>query len=323
MPSLPLQLVLFMLGAMLLTIFLVMVLLPYFRKAITQTVRTDVIEHHKTKEGTPTMGGAFIVIPMLLSMFFLELSPPVITALIAFFGFSLIGGLDDFLKQKRGRGSGLTGKQKSVFMLILSVVIIYRLSFDNSLQLWQVPFCNHIIDLSWLSLPSALFVILGTSNAVNLTDGLDGLLLMPFVFSLLGFAVINFVEPSSHQLLPIIFVLLGSCLALLCFNINPARLFIGDTGSLGLGGVLATIALLMQKALLLVPLGLLFVLEALSVILQVISFQTTGKRIFRMSPLHHHFELLGHSESTIACYAWLFSLIMVIITVMLEVCKWL
>lgn len=311
-----------LLGSMLFTIICISYLLPCFSSFIIQTVRTDVIQHHKFKEGTPTMGGVFIAITLVGSMFFIEQTSKVITALFAFFSYSLIGFIDDFYKIKRGNGNGLTGRQKVLLMIISASCILYRLTFEGSWHYWQIPFSGLEFDLAWYSVLPIYFVIIGTSNAVNLTDGLDGLLLMPYALALLGLVALSMMTNMNDALLPLMAVILGSCFGVLLFNINPAKLFLGDTGSLGLGGFLATISLLMHKALFLVPLGLLFVVEALSVIIQVISFKFRGKRIFKMSPLHHHFELHGFSENTIVAFAWVISLIVVIITVLLEASRW-
>jgi len=316
-------LVIALLLAFTLTVFAVMLLLPRFTN-LRQTVRVDVIEHHASKEGTPTMGGALLAIIVLaLALALTALDASLALSLMALLGFAVIGGLDDALKLMRGKGQGLSARQKLLLMIILATALVYWLAnIDPSFSKWQLPFLGGEIDLGILGYPAAIFVLIGSSNAVNLTDGLDGLVLMPLVIAFLGFIVLFGASGSLQSITIMLSILTGACLGLLVFNVNPARLFLGDVGSLGLGGVLAMIALLSHKALFLVPMGLIFVVEAFSVIMQVIAFKTTGKRVFKMAPLHHHFELKGWREPTIVSLAWIISMLCVLVTVMVEVPIW-
>lgn len=316
-------LVIALLLAFSLTVFAVMLLLPRFTN-LRQTVRVDVIEHHASKEGTPTMGGALLAIIVLALAFMLTaLDARLSLSLMALLGFAVIGGLDDALKLMRGKGQGLSARQKLLLMIILATALVYWLAnIDQSFSIWQLPFWGGEIDLGILGYPAAIFVLIGSSNAVNLTDGLDGLVLMPLVIAFLGFIVLLGASGSLQSITIMLSILTGACLGLLVFNVNPARLFLGDVGSLGLGGVLAMIALISHKALFLVPMGLIFVVEAFSVIMQVIAFKTTGKRVFKMAPLHHHFELKGWREPTIVSLAWIVSMLCVLVTIMVEVPIW-
>lgn len=303
------------------TTILIKIALNTFLKRFGQTVRTDVLDHHKSKEGTPTMGGGVIVVTMILCwLFFGSSSLESYVLLLALIGFAFIGFVDDCQKLIRGRGRGITVGQKTLLMLIVSIAIIY---FLPDSQYWQIPFSNVTLDLGVWGPILALLALIGTANAVNLTDGLDGLVLMPIILAFSSFLVITLVLKIDHNFSWFLAGIIGSCAGVLLFNINPAKLFLGDTGALGLGGALATLALMLKKAFLLLPLGLVFVVEAMSVILQVISFKFRGKRIFKMSPLHHHFELSGIRENTIVSVVWLLTFIVALLTVIFEVAVWL
>lgn len=300
------------------TFILTFYLLPKLGKYCKQTVRNDVLAHHSNKEGTPTMGGGFIVFVTIgISLLFFDLSYQLITVISSMILFAMIGFCDDFLKLKRGRGQGLTAKQKTSLMLIASLWVIgYFCLNDHSYNIWQIPFTNLTVDLGYASILIYFLALIGTANAVNLTDGLDGLVLMPMVLILLGLLCIVIAEKLALGSFIALFA--GSCLGLLFFNCYPAQLFLGDLGSLSLGATLAVICFVLHKTLFLIAIGMLFVLEALSVIIQVFSFKKFGKRVFKMTPIHHHFELLGWHESKVVFVFWLFALLMVVLSVLFE-----
>lgn len=272
-----------------------------------QSIREEGPRSHRKKAGTPTMGGIFILVSAILVVCYNQLiDPSVLWLLFLTIGHGLLGFLDDFIKSEKRRNLGLTAKQKIVGQIVLSVLFTW--GCVNTLHLPQsisVPFTSWEQPLGLLYYPFALLVIVGTSNAVNLTDGLDGLAAGCSIICLSGYGVYCFLS-GYIDLGQCIMILAGSCMGFLFFNYHPAKVFMGDTGSLALGGAIAGIAVLTKSELLLILFGLIFVMEALSVIIQVISFKLTGKRVFKMSPIHHHFELSGWSEVAVVWSFWLF-----------------
>jgi phospho-N-acetylmuramoyl-pentapeptide-transferase len=302
-------------------------------KQIGQQVRNDGPQSHFSKAGTPTMGGGLILaatlIPALLWMDWTNPHLWFVTAVTMTYG--LIGFLDDCLKVSKKNTKGLSGKKKLVGQWSVALIIctahfwIYR---NGELHF---PFFKEwIIDLSWFYIPFAAFVIVGSSNAVNLTDGLDGLAIGPVMTTAACFAILAYVGGNvkiseylqlhylkdTGELAIFCACLIGAGMGFLWYNTFPAQVFMGDVGSLPLGGALGAIAVFTKNEILLVVVGGIFVVEALSVILQVGSFKLRGKRIFRMAPIHHHFELKGWPEPRVIVRFWIISIILAIIGLM-------
>jgi phospho-N-acetylmuramoyl-pentapeptide-transferase len=225
-------------------------------------------------------------------------------ALFVTLGHGVLGFLDDFIKVVMKRNLGLKARQKLLGQIIISVALAYIsvTYLHRGTDLW-IPYLNQFIDVGILYYPLIFLVVIGATNAVNLTDGLDGLASGVMISASLAYAIIS-LKFGHPELAAFATAVAGACLGFLVFNIHPAKVFMGDTGSLALGGAFAALGVLTKTELLLVVVGGVFVLEALSVIIQVTSFKTTGKRIFRMSPLHHHFELLGWSEKKVVTTFW-------------------
>ena len=293
---------------------IVLILTPIFiptlhKLKFGQSIRTEGPKSHQIKSGTPTMGGIFIVAGIVIATLFRsEISVEVALALFILIGHFILGFLDDYIKVVKKRNLGLKAKQKLAGQIIIAVVTIFigieELGINTTLWL---PGGTEI-DIGFLYYPLVLFVIVGASNAVNLTDGLDGLASGCMAVAASCYMVICML--TGHQDLAIFCAaIIGACVGFLRFNFHPAKIFMGDTGSLALGGAFAAVGILTHTELLLAVVGFVFVCEALSVILQVISFQSTGKRIFRMSPIHHHFELGGWSEIKVVFVFWTVGLI--------------
>lgn len=272
-----------------------------------QSVREEGPKSHRVKSGTPTMGGIFMLAASLVVVFFNKMiDPAVLWLLFLTIGHGILGFLDDFIKAEKKRNLGLTARQKMLGQLILAGLfcwgVVDTLGLPFSIA---IPFTQCDISIGWFYYPFVILVIVGTSNAVNLTDGLDGLASGCCIIAFSAYAVYCYMT-GVNDLGYFIIILAGSCAGFLFFNYHPAKVFMGDTGSLALGGAIAGIAVITRTELLLIFLGLIFVLEALSVIVQVASFQLTGKRVFKMSPLHHHFELSGWSEVHVVWAFWFF-----------------
>ena len=319
-------LIVFLIGGPLIRIF--------SRKDITGPIRQDgPIDHIVKKSGTPTMGGIIIIIGMLAStLFWADLSNIYIWTLIFIsLSLGLLGFLDDLLKIKHKNSIGLNSKLKFMGQLIIGLItllIIIIFSDHEFINNLYFPFFkNLIIDLGLFFIPFGLFVIIGSSNAVNLTDGLDGLATVPIMLVALSFTLISYVVGNVifSEYLQIQFIsgvgeiaifcgaIVGSCLGFLWYNAPPAKIFMGDTGSLSLGGSLAAVAIIVKHEIVLAIIGGLFVLETVSVIIQVISFKLTGKRVFMMAPIHHHFEKKGWAESTIVIRFWIIAIILALV----------
>jgi phospho-N-acetylmuramoyl-pentapeptide-transferase len=296
-----------------------------------QPIREDGPESHLlTKRGTPTMGGFLILFALAIStLLWADLSNGYVwVALCVTIGYGVIGFLDDYRKVIRRNSKGLPARGKLLLQVVIAAsaaLWVTQLSPAGLQDMLAVPFFkNVLIDLGWLFVPLAVLVVVGASNAVNLTDGLDGLAIVPVmiaagVFALIAYLVGNAVfanylqvhyVPGAGELAVFSGALVGAGLGFLWFNAPPARVFMGDTGSLSLGGALGTISVITKHELVLVLVGGLFVLEAVSVIVQVISFKLTGKRVFRMAPLHHHFEKKGWAEPTIVIRFWIIASIL-------------
>lgn len=295
------------------------IMLPILHKLkFGQSIRTEGPKSHQAKSGTPTMGGIMIVAGILLgTLAGAEMTAEVWLALFVTLGHFVLGFLDDYIKVVKKRNLGLRAKEKLAGQIFISLVVMYGatqlLGIDTSI--W-IPVANTNVDIGLLYYPLVLFVLVGTSNAVNLTDGLDGLASGTMAIAASAYAVVCAL--TGHMGLAVFCVsVVGACVAFLRFNAHPAKVFMGDTGSLALGGAFAAAGILTHTELLLAVIGLVFVCEALSVILQVISFKSTGKRIFRMSPIHHHFELGGWSEWKVVWVFWSVGLVMSIVGLMM------
>ena len=278
-----------------LTVILGFFAIPLLKKLkARQSIREEGPKSHRIKSGTPTMGGLFMLLSAVLVVIFNKMiDPSVLWLLFLTLGHGLLGFLDDFIKAEKKRNLGLTAKQKMLGQIILAVLfcwgVVDTLHLPYSIA---IPFTHTDISIGLLYYPFVVLVIVGASNAVNLTDGLDGLASGCCVIAFSAYAMFCYMT-GFNDLGYFIIILAGSCIGFLFFNYHPAKIFMGDTGSLALGGAIAGISVMTRTELLLIFLGLIFVLEALSVIIQVASFQLTGKRVFKMSPLHHHFDLSG------------------------------
>jgi len=301
------------------------------RQSGGQPIRDDGPESHLlTKQGTPTMGGVLILLALTsATLLWADLSNAFVWGALAItIAYGMIGFMDDYLKVSQHSSKGLSGKLKLVLQLaIAGVVTFWILSHlpDGMTTTLAVPFLKDmLLNLGWVFIPFAMVVMVGSSNAVNLTDGLDGLAIVPVmiaagVFTLIAYLVGNSVfatylqihyVPGAGELAVFCGALVGSGLGFLWFNAPPARVFMGDTGSLALGGALGAVSVITKHELVLAIVGGLFVLETVSVIVQVASFKLTGKRVFRMAPLHHHFEQKGWAESTIVIRFWIIASIL-------------
>mgnify|MGYP005905313139 CR=1 FL=1 len=289
------------------TVVLGLFAIPLLKKLkARQSIREEGPKSHRIKSGTPTMGGLFMLLALVIVVLFNRMiDPSILWLLFLTLGHGVLGFLDDFIKAEKKRNLGLTAKQKMLGQLILAVLfcwgVVDTLGLPYSIA---IPFSNIDISIGLLYYPFVVLVIVGASNAVNLTDGLDGLASGCCVIAFTAYAVFCVVT-GFNDLGNFIIALAGTCIGFLFFNYHPAKVFMGDTGSLALGGAIAGISVMTRTELLLVFLGLIFVAEALSVIIQVASFQLTGKRVFKMSPLHHHFELSGWSEVKVVWVFWL------------------
>jgi phospho-N-acetylmuramoyl-pentapeptide-transferase len=306
----------------------------FSNKKILNPIRDDGPKDHIIKKiGTPTMGGVIILFGLLVSVLcwgdLTNISILFCIYITVLFG--LIGALDDYKKIKYNNSSGISSKFKilsQIFFSILGVSFyIYCVDYQEITNLYFPFFKNLIINLGWFFIPFSVFVIIGSSNAVNLTDGLDGLATVPVILVAGCFAFISYITGnivfSNYLQIPYIEgtaevsifcgAIIGSCLGFLWFNAPPAKIFMGDTGSLALGGSLGAVGIITKHEIVLAITGGLFVLEAVSVMVQVISFKLTGKRIFRMAPIHHHFEKKGWPESTVVIRFWIISIILALI----------
>lgn len=315
--------------AFLLVYFFMPSFIKYMRlKQFGQIVREEGPTHHQVKTGTPTMGGVIIIFSITASvLLWCNLTNPFVwLALFALIGFGGIGFLDDYLKLKKGKNLGLKAREKLLYQLILSgifyILLFQVLGFSSILNL---PFLKRLVlDLGIFYLVFATVVLVGSSNAVNLTDGLDGLAIVPFAVSAGVYTVFAYASghikfanylfipyiPFAGELAIVCAILGGAGLGFLWYNSHPAEVFMGDVGSLSLGGVMGAIAVMVKQEFLLLLTGAVFVMEALSVMLQVGYFKLTGgKRIFKMAPLHHHFELLGWKENKVVVRFWIISVI--------------
>jgi phospho-N-acetylmuramoyl-pentapeptide-transferase len=280
------------------------------RMKFGQQIREDGPQGHLKKQGTPTMGGIIILIALALaSLRFADKNTDLLILLIASLGYGLVGFLDDYIKIIFKRSLGLTAKQKLFGQLLISAIVCYLLVREGHSTDLYIPFVEFHFNPGWLYFPLMAILMLGASNAVNFTDGLDGLLAGT---SAIAFGAYTVIAMNNTQPEAAIFsaAMVGAVLGFLVFNAHPAKVFMGDTGSLGIGGGLVAVAILTKAELLLAVVGGVFLVEILSVVIQVVSFKTRGKRVFKMSPIHHHFELVGWSEWRVVITFWVVGLVL-------------
>lgn len=308
------------LAAFLIVVLLAPLFIPFLhRLKFGQSIREEGPQSHQKKAGTPTMGGTIILLALLFTVLkFSHHTLEIFLLLLVTLGYGMLGFLDDFIKIYFKRNLGLTAKQKLFGQLLIAIIFYYFLMQNGHSTAVMIPGTAYGIELGWLYFPLVILMIIGASNAVNLTDGLDGLLSGTAAVAFGAYAVIAW-RLSEHEIGIFSAAIVGAVLGFLVYNAHPAKVFMGDTGSLALGGAIAAIAILTKTELLLVVIGGVFVIEALSVMLQVVSFKTRGKRIFRMSPIHHHFELSGWSEWKVVVVFWLVAICFAGLGIYLEV----
>lgn len=319
------QVVLFtILMGFLISVLLSPIFIPFLRRLkFGQSIRDEGPKSHQKKSGTPTMGGVMIMLSIIITTIVMtnKFSKPGIETFLLLFvtiGYGLLGFLDDMIKVVLKRNLGLTSKQKLIGQIIVAVVFYFVLNqFEFSTEI-RLPGTELSFDLGWLYPVLILFMLVGGSNAVNLTDGLDGLLSGCAAIAFGAFAVLAW-NNSQYDIAIFSVAVVGSVLGFLVFNAHPAKVFMGDTGSLALGGAIVAVAILTKLEILLIVIGGVFVIETLSVIIQVISFKMTGKRVFKMSPLHHHYELNGWSEWKVVVTFWAMGLLFAILGIIIEV----
>ncbi len=319
------QVILFtILVGFLISVILSPILIPFLRRLkFGQSIREEGPKSHQKKSGTPTMGGTMILLSIVVTTIVMtskysELSVQTYLLLFVTIGFGLLGFLDDFIKVVMKRNLGLTSKQKLFGQIVISFIFYFILRQNEFSTTVSIPLTDIAFDLGWLYVFFIIFWLVGFSNAVNLTDGLDGLVSGTAAIAFGAFAVLSW-NQEAYDVAIFSLAVVGAVLGFLVFNAHPAKVFMGDTGSLALGGAIATIAILTKLEFLLIIIGGIFVVETLSVILQVISFKTTGKRIFRMSPLHHHYELIGWSEWRVVVTFWTVGLLCAVLGIYIEV----
>lgn len=309
------QLIITIIVSFFITLILGPLVIPILQKLkVGQSIRDDGPKSHMSKSGTPTMGGLIMVGAIVItSMTSGIVNRDLLVILFSTIAFGAIGLIDDFIKIVLRRNLGLKASQKLIGQILIAVAIaIYQSSVSVTGTKILIPFLNYYWDLGILYIPYIVFVVVATVNSVNLTDGLDGLAsgVTLIVASFFSIVAMNWGYPSIAVFSG---ALTGTCLGFLRFNSHPAKVFMGDTGSLALGGAIATIAILMNLTLFIPIVGAIYFAETLSVILQVAFFKLTGKRIFKMSPLHHHYELKGWKETKIVVVFWSVTLLFCII----------
>ncbi|KAB8138650.1 phospho-N-acetylmuramoyl-pentapeptide-transferase [Gracilibacillus oryzae] len=313
--------------AFLITVLLSPIFIPFLKRLkFGQSIREEGPKSHQKKSGTPTMGGLMIILSITITSIIVIakvnggiLNYEIWLLLLVLLGFGLLGFLDDFIKVVMKRNLGLNSKQKLLGQIIISIifyVVLRQQQFDTSIA---IPGTDWSMELGWFYAVFIIVMLVGASNAVNLTDGLDGLLAGTAAIAFGAFAILAWYGLPNLNITLFSLCVVGALLGFLVFNAHPAKVFMGDTGSLALGGTIGAIAILLKLEILLVIIGGVFVIETLSVIIQVISFKTTGKRVFRMSPLHHHYELKGWSEWRVVTTFWLVGVLFAILGIYIEV----
>ena len=313
------QLISALLVALAVSLALGPIAIPILRRLkFGQSIREEGPKSHQAKSGTPTMGGIMILIAITVaSLIFVGGSREVWLALFITLGHGVIGFIDDFIKVVLKRNLGLKARQKLLGQILMAVALVYiSITYmGGDTNLW-IPVLDQTIDCGIFYYILIFFVLVGTTNAVNLTDGLDGLASGTMAVAAIAYAIICLIF-GQYELAVFCMTVVGGVLGFLKYNAHPAKVFMGDTGSLALGGALAAVAVLSKTELLLIIVGGVFVVEALSVIIQVASFKTTGKRVFLMSPIHHHFELKGWSEKKVVTVFWLCGALLSVVALMM------
>ncbi len=313
--------------AFLITVLASPIFIPLLRRLkFGQSIREEGPQSHMKKTGTPTMGGIMIILSIVITTLMMyhrlvdqPLSTDLLLILLVLIGYGLLGFIDDFIKVVLKRNLGLTSKQKLFGQLVIAIVFYLILRTGEISTALAIPGTSIEIELGFLYPILVILMIVGTSNAVNLTDGLDGLVSGTAVIAFGALAILAWSVSIHLETAIFSLAVVGALLGFLMFNAHPAKVFMGDTGSLALGGSLAAVAILLQAEILLVIIGGVFVLETLSVMIQVVSYKTRGKRVFLMSPLHHHYELKGWSEWRVVMTFWLVGFVLAILGLYLEV----
>ena len=295
------------------------IIIPFLRKLkMGQTERVEGVQSHLKKAGTPTMGGIiFLIATVVTSLFYVKDYPKVIPVLFLTLGFGIIGFLDDYLKVVLRRSDGLLPWQKFSLQVVVTAVFTYYLVNYTDVNLsMRIPFwTDHYLNIGWLAIPVLFFAVIGTVNGVNFPDGLDGRASSVTLIVAVFFTVVSIGTKSGIE--PITCAVVGGLMGFLLFNVYPAKVFMGDTGSLALGGFVAGAAYMMQMPLFILLVGLIYLVEVLSVIIQVTYFKKThGKRIFKMAPIHHHFELCGWSETRVVAVFSIITAVMCLIALL-------
>ena len=295
------------------------IIIPFLRKLkMGQTERVEGVQSHLKKAGTPTIGGIiFLIATVVTSLFYVKDYPKVIPVVFLTLGFGIIGFLDDYLKVVLRRSDGLLPWQKFSLQVVVTAVFTYYLVNYTDVNLsMRIPFwTDHYLNIGWLAIPVLFFAVIGTVNGVNFTDGLDGLASSVTLIVAVFFTVVSIGTKSGIE--PITCAVVGGLMGFLLFNVYPAKVFMGDTGSLALGGFVAGAAYMMQMPLFILLVGLIYLVEVLSVIIQVTYFKKThGKRIFKMAPIHHHFELCGWSETRVVAVFSIITAVMCLIALL-------
>lgn len=302
-----------------LSVILGPLVIPVLRRLkMDQTEREDGVQSHLKKAGTPTMGGVMILLAVVItSVIYIGRYPKIIPILFLTLGFGLIGFLDDYLKVVMKRSDGLYPKQKMALQIVVTAIFaFYMVKFAGVPLTMLIPFSRgRYLNIGWLAIPLMFFVVIGTVNGVNFTDGLDGLASSVTVLVATFFTVVAIGTKSGIE--PITCAVVGALLGFLLFNVYPASVFMGDTGSLALGGFVASAAYMLQMPIFIIIVGFIYLVEVLSVMIQVTYFKKTGgKRIFKMAPIHHHFELCGWSETRVVAVFSIITAILCLIALM-------
>jgi len=305
-------------------------IIPLLRRfKFGQVVRDDGPQAHLAKTGTPTMGGIFLICAIIIAALVVARGNAnlMLAAVLVTLGFGLIGFIDDFIKVALKRSLGLKARQKLIGQIIIALIFaIYAARNPAIGTIWRLPFSDVQWNLKWLFVPITMFVVVGTANSVNLTDGLDGLAssitfvvagAFALIYGMLELMGATVYASNMHNMAVFAGAVAGACLGFLIFNWHPAKVFMGDTGSMALGGAVAAMAVISRSQLLLVIIGGIYVVEALSVIMQVVYFKATGgKRIFKMTPIHHHFELSGMTEERVVVFFTIAAIILNLVAIL-------
>lgn len=308
--------------SLVLTLLVMPKLIPFLHKIkFGQSVRKEGPKSHMAKTGTPTMGGIVFVLVPILVMAVLNykafITPEMLIVVFAYLGYALIGFIDDFLIVVKKNNDGLKPSMKFLMQSVLAVIFYFAYTQIAKTTI-QIPVLHMTLELGFLYFILIFFMFTCESNAVNLTDGLDGLCAGTSLIAIAPFVIFALLQ-KNNDLAMFLLAVSGALLGYLRFNIHPAKIFMGDTGSLAIGGLLAASAMILKQEILLVLIGGVFVMELLSVVIQVTSFKATGKRVFRMSPLHHHFELGGMKETNVVLMFWCIGLIFAVVGLWLGV----